>query len=202
MQHEKYDFAFTSSSLRLNETVLVAGHILNDTEVDYVNELGAGKSATGKRIFREVSKRLAFLNPRQMELLVHGSLQVQKQMAFYAACKSHLFIRDFVVEVLREKYLVFDYRISEGDYLSFVRRKQDLHPEMESLSEASVKKIRQVTFKILEQAGIINNIKAKEIQPQLLEPVLVDVIASESKEWLKIFLLSDTDIENLSPTNE
>ena len=76
MQNEKYDFAFTSSSLRLNEMVLVAGHILNDSEVDYVNELGAGKSAIGKRIFREVSKRLAFLNPQQMKLLsANHSLQ-------------------------------------------------------------------------------------------------------------------------------
>lgn len=202
MQREKYDFAFTSSSLRLNEMVLVAGHILNDSEVDYVNELGAGKSATGKRIFREVSKRLTFLNPQQMKLLVNGSLDVQKQLAFYAACKSHLFLRDFVVEVLREKYLVFDYQVTEGDYLSFVRRKQDLHPELESLSETSVKKIRQVTFKILEQAGIINSVKAKEIQPQLPELDLVDAITTDSKEWLKIFLLSDADIENLSPTND
>lgn len=202
MHSEKYDFAFTSSSLRLNELVLVANHLINDSEVDYVNELGAGKSKTGKTVYREVSKRLAFLNPHQMELLVNGSLDVQKQLAFYAACRSHLFIRDFVVEVLREKYLVFDYQVTEGDYLSFVRRKQDLHPEIESLSETSLKKIRQVTFKILEQAGIINSVKAKEIQPQLLEPALVNVIAMESREWLKIFLLSDADIENLSPTNE
>lgn len=199
MRREKYDFAFTSSSLRLNEMVLVAGHILNDSEIDFVNELGAGKSATGKRIYREVLKRLSCLNRQQLELLVNASLDVQKQLAYFAACKTYLFIRDFAVEVLREKYLVFDYTITDGDYLSFLRRKQDLHPEIENLSETTIKKIKQVTFKILEQAGIINNVKEKEIQPQLLEPEILNTIGRDNPEWLKIYLLSDLDIENSSP---
>ncbi|MBZ9730889.1 DUF1819 family protein [Salegentibacter sp. JZCK2] len=196
MHSEKYDFAFTSSSLRLNEIVLVANHFINDSEVDYVNDLGAGKSATGKRIYREVSKRLAFLNSQQIKLLVNGSLDVQKQLAFYAACRSHLFIRDFTVEVLREKYLVFDYEISEGDYISFLRRKQELHEEIDKLSESSLKKIKQVTFRILEQSGLINNTKQKIIQPQILQTELIQAICKDNPEWLKIFLVSDLDMEN------
>ncbi len=195
MHHEKYDFAFTSSSLRLNEMVLVAGHILNDSEIDFVNDLGAGKTATGKRILREVSKRLAFLSPKQIDLLVNGSLDVQKQLSYYAACRSHLFIRDFVVEVLKEKYLIFDYHVTEGDYRTFVRQKLEFHPEIESLSETTLKKIKQVTFKILEQAGIINNLKDKEIQPQFPDPEVCQTIAAVSPQWLKIFLLSEQDIE-------
>ncbi len=196
MNPEKYDFAYTSSSLRLNEMVLVGEHILNGTEPDYVNELGAGKSATGKRIYREVKKRLVFLNEQQLKLLVKGSLEIQKHMTFYAACKTYLFIRDFTVEVLREKYLIFDYEISEGDYISFLRRKQELHREIEELSESSSKKIKQVTFRILEQAGLINNTKERIIQPQLLQQEVVDAISRDDKEWLKIFLVSDIDLEN------
>ncbi len=196
MQHVKYDFSYTASSLRLNEMVLVAGHILNDTEIDFVNELGAGKSATGKRIYRDIIKRLSSLNRRQLELLVEGSLDVKKQLAFFAVCKTYLFIRDFTVEVLREKHLVFDNEISEGDYLSFLRRKQEIHLEIEGLTETTVRKVRQVTFKILEQAGIINNIREKHIQPQLLEPKLLKSISHDNPEWLKIYLMSDLDIKN------
>jgi hypothetical protein len=196
MNPEKYDFAYTASSLRLNEMVLVATDILEETETDYVNVLGAGKTATGKRIYREVKKRLSFLNFLQLELLVQGSLEVQKQIAFYAACKTYLFIRDFTVEVLREKYLVFDYEISEGDYISFLRRKKELHEEIDKLSESSLKKIKQVTFRILEQSGLINNTKQKLIQPQILQTELIQAIRKDNPEWLKIFLISDLDIEN------
>lgn len=196
MKPEKYDFAYTASSLRLNEMVLVAGDILEETETDYVNSFGAGKSATGKRIYREVKKRLSYLNTNQLELIVNGSLEVQKQLAFYAACKSYLFIRDFTVEVLREKYLVFDYVVSEGEYISFLRRKQELHREIDDLSESSLKKIKQVTFRILEQAGLINNTREKLIQPQILHEELIKAICMDNPEWLKIYLISDLDIEN------
>ena len=196
MNPEKYDFSYTASSLRLNETVLVASHILNETEVDFVNEFGAGKSATGKRIYREVNKRLSYFNKQQLNLLVNSNLEIQKQLAFYATCKTYLFIRDFTVEVIREKCLVFDYLISEGDYISFLRRKQELHQEIEKLSDTSLKKIKQVTFRILEQAGLINNTKEKIIQPQILQKEIIDSIMLDNAEWLKIFLISDLDIEN------
>jgi hypothetical protein len=198
MQHDKYDFSYTASSLRLNEMVLVAGHIINETEIDFVNELGAGKSATGKRIYREINKRLSLLTLTQLELLVRANLEIKKQIAFYATCKTYLFIRDFTLEVIREKYLVFDYEISEGDYISFLRRKQELHPEIENLSDSSMKKIKQVTFKILEQAGIINSSKEKLIQPQLVQQDIVEAISQDNPEWLKIFLMSDLDIKNSS----
>ncbi|AVR44781.1 hypothetical protein C7S20_05595 [Christiangramia fulva] len=196
MNPEKYDFAYTSSSLRLKEMVHVGKHIMKGSEPDYVNELGAGKSATGKRIYREVKKRLGFLSEQQLNLLVKGSLEIQKHIAFYAVCKTYLFIRDFTVEVLREKYLIFDYEISEGDYISFLRRKQELHHEIGELSESSSKKIKQVTFRILEQAGLINNTKERIIQPQLLQQEVVNAISSDDKKWLKIFLVSDLDLKN------
>jgi hypothetical protein len=69
---------------------------------------------------------------------------------------------------------------------------------MDNLTEITQNKIRQVTFKILEQAGIIDDVKSKTIQPQLLEQNVIRAIAEDDKEWLKIFLMSDLDIENLN----
>ena len=54
----KYDFSFTASSLRLNEMVMIAEAQLNNKDFDYVNILGKGKSATGKRHYSELKKRL------------------------------------------------------------------------------------------------------------------------------------------------
>tara|TARA_Y100001954_G_C15753569_1_gene575038 strand:- start:893 stop:1495 length:603 start_codon:yes stop_codon:yes gene_type:complete len=191
-----YDFSFTASSLRLNEMRLVASHQINGTEIDFVNELGHGNSSTGKRLLAEFNKRLTFLSEKEKMILVEGDLTSQKQIAFLAICKAHAFIRDFVVEVLREKLLVFDYNITQGDYITFYRRKNDLHPEMDELTEISQNKIKQVTFKILEQSGLIDSVKTKIIQPQLLEDNLISTVASVAPKWLKVFLMSDMDIEN------
>jgi|TARA_B110001469_G_C9559697_1_gene277641 hypothetical protein len=193
----KYDFSFTASSLRLNELCLVARHQLEGTTIDYVNELGNGKSSTGKRMLAEFNKRLSFLTHEELQILVNGDLTSQKHIAFLSVCKAHAFIRDFVIEVLRDKILIFDYDVTEGEYLSFFRRKNELHLEMDDLTDVTQNKVRQVVFKILEQAGVIDSVKHKVIQPQLLEAKLIATVAEDNKQWLKVFFMSDMDIENI-----
>ena len=193
----KYDFSFTATSLRLQEMIMYANARLNGQEIDYVRELGKGKAATGIRFNREFLKRIGKLTDSQVALLAKGDLVSQKQMAFLAVCKSYGFLRDFVVEVLREKYLLFDHEFNDGEYISFFRRKIDLHPDMEDLTETTQKKIRQVSYKILEQAGIIENVKSKIIQPQLLDNKVTSALVTDDPNWLKIFLISDMDIKTM-----
>ena len=177
--------------------ILVAKASLNNEDFDYINILGKGKAVTGKRYYSEIKKRLSHLTPKQLELFVDSDYTTQKQIAFLAVCKTYGFIRDFVVDVMREKYLVFDYTISEGDYISFYRRINELHPEMDEFSEQTIKKLRQVTFKILEQSGLIDSVGNREIIPQIIETKVSEVILGDHSEWLKIFLLSDMDINAL-----
>ena len=193
----KYDFSFTASSLRLPEMILVAKAQFEEKHLDITNELGKGKSSTGKRMYAEFLKRISLLSPMQLQLLAQGNLNLQKQMAFLSVCKSYGFIRDFVLEVLREKFLVYDYEILEGNYISFYRNKKELHPEMETLTEISQQKIRQVTFKVLEQAGIIDSIRKRNLQPQYLEPIAIKAIANDNPDWLKLFFMGDTEIANI-----
>lgn len=194
---KKYNFSFTAASLRTRELVIVAKHQLENPIEDIEVILGNGKRNTGKRYFNEMSKWLKVLTDIQKKHLINQSFKVQKEITFIAICKYFEFIRDFIIEVIREKYLVFDYELTEGDYISFFRGKAEYHPEMEELTEITKKKVKQVTFKILEQAGIINNIKAKMINSQILDPETREAILDDNAELFKIFLLSDSDIENL-----
>ena len=193
----KYDFSFTASSLRLNEMIIVANARLENRTIDFVNELGNGKSSTGKRLLMEFEKRISNLTPQQLQLLAKSDLTTQKQIAFLAVCKTYGFIRDFVVDVLREKYLVFDYKITEGDYIGFYRRTSELHSEMDGFTELTIQKLRQVTFKILEQSGLIDSVRNRQIIPQIIDSKVSKAIIEDHPEWLKIFLTSDMDINAL-----
>ncbi|SNR33858.1 DUF1819 family protein [Lutibacter flavus] len=193
----KYNFSFTGFSLRVNEMTKVAEAMNEGLPVEMV-DFGDGNRNTGQRRLVEIKKRLKKLTDKELHLLIAGDFISQKQIAFLSVCKVHTFIRDFVVEVLREKLLVFDYQITEGDYISFYRRKSELHPEMENLTDRTQSAIRQVTFKILEEAGIIDNTKTKMIQPQLLDANVINTIASDNEQWLKVFFMSDMDIENIN----
>ena len=194
---DKYNFSFTGFSLRVHEMTKVAEAMKQGLPVEMV-DFGDGNRNTGQRRLVEIKKRLHKLTNNELHLFISGDFITQKQLAFLSVCKTHKFIRDFVVEVLREKLLVFDYQITEGNYISFYRGKVELHPEMEKLAERTQGAIRQLTFKILEQAGIIDNIKTKVIQPQLLDASIINIIASDNKEWLKVFFMSDMDIENIN----
>lgn len=195
---QPYNFSFTSSSMLLNETLKVAAYFHEGGTKEGAGPeaiLKKGKTATSKREFREIARRLRELTPAELELLATGPLPTQKQAAFLAICKAYAFIRDFVIEVVRDKYLGFDFQIHEGDYRSFYKRKRELHPEMDKLSESSEKKVRQRTFTILAQAGIIDNARSRRIQPQIVAPELARAIREDQPEWLKIFLLSGRDIQ-------
>lgn len=194
---DKYNFSFTGFSLRVNDMIKYAVAINEGQTVEMV-DFGEGNRNSGQRRLVEIKKRLAQLTDKELELFISGDFITQKQIAFLSICKSHAFIRDFAIEVLREKLLVFDYQITEGDYISFYRRKSEFHPEMEKLTEITQNKIKQVIFKILEQAGIIDNIKNRMIQPQLLDAAVIKAIASDNKNWLKVFFMSDIDIQNVN----
>ena len=137
------------------------------------------------------------MTPDQTAILIRGDLISQKQIAFLSVCKRYTFIRDFAVDVIRDKVLVFDYQLNESDYKSFINSKLSLHTELEEFSESTLKKAKQVMFRILEQAGIINNPVDKQIQPQILQQDVINATVRDDPAWLKIFMMSDKDIKQL-----
>lgn len=181
--------------------VAKAAYDNNTTDLNVVKESGvvfsSVKTRTSDREFREIRKRLEKLTPEQINILINGDLISQKQIAFLAVCKRYGFIRDFTIEVIRNKVLVFDYQLHESDYNSFINSKILLYPELEEFSESTRKKAKQVMFRILEQADIINNAVEKTIQPQILQQGVINAIVKEDSAWLKIFMISDRDIKQL-----
>ena len=200
---KKYILSFTAASLRLNEMVKVASALLENetTDLNEVKEsrivFGSVKNRTTDREFREIKHRLEKLTPEQIEVIVHGDLISQRQIAFLGVCKHYDFIRDFTVDVIRDKALVFNYQIHESDYNGFINGRVDIHPELEAFSETTLKKAKQVMFRILEQAGIINNAVEKIIQPQILQAKVIKSILVDDPQWLKVFLMPDNDIKQL-----
>lgn len=194
----KYRLSFTAASLRLQEMSEFAREY-KEKGLDFITKesiIRGGNERTAVREFREIKHRINSLTERQIAILACGDLISQKQIALLSICKLYTFIRDFIVEVLRNKALVYDFQVTEGEYITFIRRRIELHPELEEITETTAKKIKQVTFKILEQAGMIDNVKSKEIIPQLVDPQVINAILEDDPEWLKIFLLSDLEISN------
>ena len=200
IKNTKYSFAFAAASLRLNEMISIA-EIANRTQsYDYKaiisdnDVLGSITKAFAIRLSRELKNRLQQLTEAQIRVLAIGDYNSQKHIAFLAVCKYYNFISDFVIEVIREKVLVYDYQIYESDYNSFFNSKSDMYPEIEQYTESTKNKARRVLFLLLEQVGLIDNIKDKNIQHQILSQEVIRVIADDNPDYLKLFLMPDADI--------
>lgn len=198
---ENYNFSFTAASLRvfnfirLAEAVDYTSDELTIKDVDVEKVLSKGNKGSSKREMAELIKRFNALTNAQKQVLKSEGVQERKQLAFLGLCKSNAFIRDFVVEMVREKILVFDYTLSNADFSIFLNRKRELHPQLDQFADSTKKKAKQVLYKVLEEVGMIDTTKNLNIQPQWLNQEVLNVIINDDPMFLKFFLISDKDIE-------
>lgn len=200
----KYKFSFTGASALIAETLVIAEEYkrLKDWKaVEQLlldnNLLNKVKQTTFKREFSEIKKRLSILTHDQLQLMVQGSLDDAKAMILLSLVKSYPFLRDFIVEVVRNKYLLFDTVVSETDYIKFVNTKSLSHNELNAITEVTAKKVKQVIFKLLEQVGLITQAKNGSILKPILNSKVIDVIVDDDPALLNAFLYSNEEIKSL-----
>lgn len=154
------------------------------------------KESTFKREFVEIKKRLSTLNPSQLNLLINGDLDETKAMIFLSLVKTYSFFFDFINEVVRNKYLMFDYLLTDSDYIKFFNAKSFIHEELNNISDITAKKVKQVVYKLMEQIGLINNIKNGSIFKPMISDNVLEVIINDNPEYLTVFFYQADEIKN------
>lgn len=201
---KKYNFTLTGASALISETLIIAAeynkikdwNAVQKTLIDN-NLLNKIKQSTFKREFSEIKKRLSFLTPDQLLLMINGSFDESKSMILLSLAKAYSIFNDFIIEVIRNKYIHFDKELSETDYNRFITSKILLHPELSEISELTARKVKQVIFKLLEQVGLISKTKNGTIQKPILSKDSIDVIVKENPVLLSTFLFSNEEIKDL-----
>jgi len=201
----KYNLSFIGASLFPNESIKISKLYLelkNWPEVQKIvleeNILQKNKLSTTKREYSELKKRLENLSFPLLEYLVTATHDMVKLTLIYSICKASHIIYDFIIEVIREKYLLFDYTLLDMDYERFIRTKEEIEL-LPPISDKTAKKTKNMIFKILEQGGILNDVKERQIQRPYIDEQLLKLIYKHDRyadKYLKIFLLSDLDISN------
>jgi hypothetical protein len=196
----KYRFSFTAASLLLNELVAFSkiiveeGVRLEDLKPELMNR---ERSKTNKREFAELFLRLKVLDGRLMEKLVYGTQDDQKQIAIVAFGRTYDFFKDFIEEVVLEKMSLFDFNLEDRDYNAFINRKSVEHEELDQLADTTKHKIKQVLFKVMEQGGLIDNIKDRNIIRPVVDRSVERVILQTNPRDLKLLLYSEQTIIGL-----
>jgi hypothetical protein len=195
----KYRFSFTAASLLLKELISFGKMMLEDNiSLEDLNPemMHRERAKTNKREFAELYLRLQAIDKPMLEKLVYGSQDDQKQVAIIAFARTYRYFREFMEEVVQEKVTLFDFKITERDYNSFVSRKTIDHEELELLADSTKAKIKQVILTVLHQAGLIDNIKDRNIIVPIVDRKLEKVIAETDPNDLKLLLYTDQKILN------
>ena len=203
-QNQDYTLSFTAASLMFFETLQIAKLYLKFENWDLVakevteeNFLQKGTVSTRKREFSEIKKRLIALEKEELEFIIYASSDELKLFCLYLCARTYRLIYEFIVEVIREKYLLYDYVIYDSDYTKFYESKKLSSPKLQKISQKTEYKLKQVIFRILEQAGLIDNVKTKNIQKPYISEEIEEIVAKYNPNYLSIFLYSNSDIKAL-----
>ena len=170
--------------------------IVSDIIVDE-NIMQKGTVSTRKREFSELKKRLKDLNEQEMSFLVNCTTDELKLYCLFLCVKTYRLIFEFIAEVVREKYLSFDYTIYDSDYAKFIESKTASSEKLQSITDKTSYKIKQVIFRILEQSTLIDSAKTRNIQKPFIPDELQDIVAYNDVKYLACFLYADAEINSI-----
>ena len=197
----KYLLSYTAVSLQAYEAEIIANLYRETLDWDSVaksiiddDALQKGTIATRKREFIEFKKRLQTLTPEQISYYADATSSDIKNLTMLSCFKLYNFIFDFATEIMRNKLLLFDFQLINSDYESFYDSKRLAYDNLNTISEATQYKLKQVMFKMFEQAGFIDDVKSKNIQKPYLSEELIKLIVEDNPKYLSAFLYSDNEI--------
>jgi len=203
MAPTKYSMSFTTGGLLSQESEKVASLYLGLGDWvlvrDRALEIGLMQTrmlSSAKRIYREVSARLQTLTDDEIELLVNGSDRQRMDILWLAICCRYTFIRDFSVDILRERFLTLRHEIANEDFDAFFNAKAEWHHELDTITSGTRTKLRQNLFRMLREAEFISH--ANRIQPAVLSPQTLDLIMRRGIDTLHIYPTLDSEANRRS----
>lgn len=185
-----YRFSFVGADASVSDFIKLAKAVQAGNELEDVDShfLGNERVSTTRRKFQELKHRMGSLTSTQKDLLAEGTYDQQLQMTHLALCKSYQIYRDFITEVLAEKIILFDYTITDLDFNSFVSRKMVDHPELDNLAFSTLKKVKQVIYRMLNQVELIESTKSPILQVPILDEIAEQAILQDDPNLLTCFL--------------
>lgn len=190
---QKYKMSFSTGGLFLNESVEVARiHVPGErweTTIQRAMDEGATalpKSASNRRTLREISNRLLTLSEEERAFFVdEADRNEQQALLWLATCRAYRFIREFAIEVIRDRYLSYQYELPLESFDILLDAKAEWDQGLASLSPSTRAKLRQILFRMMREAGIIS--QNGQIQAALLSPRLRTLIEDRVPGDLAVF---------------
>ena len=188
----RYALSLTTGGLLERESRILAPVYVEHRDWERVrdravegNLLQARTHSTSVRLVRETVKRMSALSDREIQILTDVTAAERGHLMWAAACRRYNLVGEFAEEVLRERFLTLAGTVSYDDYDSFYRTKAVWHDELDAISDATYKKLRQVLFKMMVEAGLLTAKGA--IEPALPSARVAECLDGRTPSDIRFF---------------
>ena len=148
---EEYRLSFGTGGLYVSESgSLIETYsslkIWDDVIEDAVkkNLLQFTSSSSTKRAVREICTRLKSLSSQELDFFATADHFDRSILCWLASCSTYQFIGDFTTQIVVENFACYKLELGYADFDFFYEEQAQFHPELEALTEATRKKLRQI----------------------------------------------------------
>ena len=195
--NKQYDLSYTAGALISDYFDAVMNEIKDfdqfkiGEEVIHHSVVAANAESSQKRYTQELNKRIKQLNKPIYEYYLVAENKDKKIIQFYTICKSYSIIAEFMIEVVRDKWLNLNFNLEPYDFKSYLTDKLEETNSLNSITETTLNKLVQVFFKMLRELGMHSKGK---FSPVKINPVLMQLFYKAGDEWyIDAMLQSESD---------
>ena len=175
---EDYSAKLTAEPFLYNETKIIARFLIDGEDFDALkkrnieeNLIQHKKIGSVKRTNTPIFRRLKVMNKELLEDFVYSDIENSKYILLYAIMKTDKLVRDFVIEVYKDKLLMRKEYIEKFDIDNWYEEKCILSDTLKNRTESTTAKLKQVIMKIMQDSGLVIKEKNrfKIVRPLLKE---------------------------------
>ncbi|WP_419783801.1 DUF1819 family protein [Maridesulfovibrio sp.] len=187
----KYNGEIVAGSLLVKESRIIADLLLRGLEekkfyqeVLVSNVLQKRSPASAKRQAKLIRNRLLPLHKDFWIMIRDGSYEQSGQTLFAASIAHSHLLGDFIMQTVQLSIKTFQKQISYRDWDSFFEECKHRDPVTSIWAESTTKKIRQVIFRILAEAQVIDSTKNMNLIPFSLLPGVKELLIRHEENYV------------------
>ena len=202
-----YRLSFTFGGLLIPETRVIADAFLRLGEWDAVREevvdqnlLRKTRQESARRYVREIRERVKGAHEWEVPIIAghEGGPDETRLVLLAVTVRYYRLVWEFLVEVIRYKITSGDFKLLGFEFESFWERKAEAASEMREITETSRKKLIQVAYRMLYEAGYLPAGRDGAIvAPTVPYGIPTQYAAQQDTDTLLAFLLPDHEIRRL-----
>lgn len=191
-----YDLSYTAAPLiseyfdAAMSSVQDFDQYISGNEVIHYSVVPANAESSQKRYIQELNKRMKQLAKPIFDYYFQADSKNRKVVQFYTVCKTYSIIAEFMIEVVRNKWLNLNFNLEPYDYKSYLTDKLEETNSLDRITEMTMDKLVQVFFKMLRELDMYKEEKFSTIK---IDPKLMRLLYQAGDEWFIDAMLQSED---------